>query len=86
MCGAWAPRLSAKRYTQISREGEFIQETRLAKGEAIQLQRRWRGQIYATEVSAFARGTLIWVKPGVPFEAINVRIDTEGRWVFVLGR
>ena len=41
--------------------------------------------MYATEASAYARGILIWVKPGVTLEELEVKVDKEGRWVFVRG-
>ena len=52
----------------------------------MQLQRRWRGQIFATEYSAYARGLLIWVWAGVPFESAGTKIDKGGRYVLVEGR
>lgn len=63
----------------------LLQETHLPKPEIALLQRRWRCQIYATGYSAFARGVLIWVRPGVPFEIQDTVIDAEGRYVIVRG-
>ena len=64
----------------------LLQETHLVDIEVKQLQKRWRGQIYATEYSAFARGALVWVRAGVPFELAAKRIDKEGRYVLLDGK
>ena len=29
---------------------------------------------------------MIWIRPGVPFEASEVRVDKDGRWVMLKGR
>ena len=87
--GLGSPTKRQKIHTYLNRRKAQIvclQETHLAKGEAVKLQRRWRGQIFATESSAFARGALIWIRAGVPFEVTSSRIDKEGRWVLVHGR
>ena len=84
-----SPSKRQKIYAYLCRRGAhivYLQETHLAKGEAIKLQRRWRGKVFATETSAFAKGALIWVRPGVPFEPLETRIDKEGRWVLSKGR
>ena len=89
MCGAWVHQLKDKVHSYMQRRGIHVaclQETHLAKGEPVKLQRRWRWKVYATAASAFAKEALIWVCPGVPFEAIETRIDTEGRWVLIMGR
>ena len=87
--GLGSPAKRQKVYAYLNRRKAQIvclQETHLAKGEAIKLQRRWRGQIFATEASAFAKGALVWVRAGVPFEVLSSLIDKEGRWVLVGGR
>ena len=87
--GLGSPTKRQKVHTYLNRRKAQIVcllETHLAKGEAIKLQRRWRGQIFATETSAFARGALVWVRAGVPFEVLSSLIDKEGRWVLVHGR
>ena len=64
----------------------LLQETHLNGVEGKALQKRWRGQIYYTTFSAFARGALIWVRPGVPFQCVKSWIDPDGRYVAVTGR
>ena len=84
-----SPAKRQKVHTYLNRRKAQItclQETHLAEGEAIKLQRRWRGQIFSTEASAFAKGALVWVRAGVPFEVLSSSIDKEGRWVLVNGR
>lgn len=49
------------------------------------MRRRWRGQLYATGYSAFARGALMWVRPDVPFAVTQTLIDVEGRYVIIQG-
>ena len=63
----------------------LLQENHLTTQEATQLQRCWRGQIYAATYSAFARGALVWVRLGIPFEPIDKGIDVEGRYVLLQG-
>lgn len=64
----------------------FLQETHLTQPEGRALQRRWRGQVFATAYSAFVRGALIWVRAGVPFQPLTQIIDPEGRFAAVHGR
>ena len=70
-----------RRHIQIA----CIQETHLTKTELVKLNKRWRGQIFGTHYSAFARGVLIWVAPGIPFVKTKVTIDSEGRYVILTG-
>ena len=87
--GLGSPSKRQKVYAYMCRRGvqiALLQETHLAQGEAIKLQRRWRGKIYATETSAFARGALIWIRTGTPLEVAETRIDKNGRWVLLRGR
>ena len=87
--GLGSPSKRQKIHAYLHRRGVHIallQETHLTKDEVTKLQRRWRGRLYATETSAYARGALIWVRTGVPFEASDIRIDKNGRWVMVRGR
>ena len=87
--GLGLPALRQKIYAYLHRRVAYIayiQETYIAKGEAVRLQRRWRRQIFATEASAFARGALIWVLPGMPLETSEVKIDKDGCWVLLRGR
>ena len=62
-----------------------IQETHLTKLELSKLGKRWRGQTFGTCYSAFARGLLIWLAPGLPFVKSKVIIDPEGRYVLLTG-
>lgn len=50
------------------------------------LRRRWRGQVFGTTYSAHARGTLIWVRAGIPFVHEESLVDEEGRYTFIRGR
>ena len=87
--GLGSPAKRQKVFSYIRRRGVHIaciQVTHLAKGEAIRLQRRWRGRVYATEASTFARGALIWVRPEVLLEVSKTGVDKEDRWVFVKGK
>ena len=70
-----------RRHIQIA----CIQETHLTKVELTKLGKRWRGQVFGMCYSAFARGVLIWVAPGVPFVKTKVTIDQEGRYVLLEG-
>ena len=64
----------------------MLQETHLLREEGAALQKRWRGRVYHTSYSAFSRGVLIWIRPGVPFQEHRVLIDDAGRYVIVCGR
>lgn len=64
----------------------FIQETHLTTTEVAKIHRRWRGIICATTYSAFARGTLIWIRPGVPFREQSRTVDPEGRYALLQGQ
>ena len=64
----------------------LLQETHLVEVEVKRLQKRWRGQLFATEYSGYARGALIWVRAGVPFETTMKKIDRGGRYVLVDGK
>lgn len=64
----------------------YLQETHLNSEEAGRLKRRWRGQVFATTCSAYAKGVLIWIKPGVPFVVKKTWLDEDGRYVLVTGR
>ena len=81
-----------KRYkilSQLNRRGVHIallQETHITLKEGQALQKRWRGQLYYTTYSAFARGTLIWVRHGVPFLQQSSLVDPEGRYVAISGQ
>ena len=84
--GMGSPAKRHKVLMMLKRRGAHIallQETHISKGEALKLQKRWRGRIYATEYSAFARGALIWVRAGVPLEVGKSYIDPEGRHVIL---
>ena len=71
-----------KRGTQIA----MLQETHLTEIEGKALQRRWRGQVFYTSFSAYARGVLIWVRAGVPFQRTSSVIDPKGRYIVIMGR
>ena len=84
--GMGSPTKRHKVLMMLKRRGvhiAFLQETHIGKGEALKLQKRWRGRIFATEYSAFARGALIWVRAGVPLEVGKAHIDPEGRHVIL---
>ena len=42
--------------------------------------------VYVTGYSSYVRGTMIWVRPGVPFTAEESVLDPEGCHKFVKGR
>ena len=50
-------------------------------GELDKVTKRWSGQVFGTGPSAFARGALIWIAPGVPFVKSWVFVDSEDRYV-----
>lgn len=64
----------------------LLQETHITRAEGQALQRRWRGQLFYTTYSAFARGVLIWIRAGIPFQLTRQSVDPEGRFVVVEGR
>ena len=64
----------------------MLQETHLLKEEGAALQKRWKGKVYYTSYSAFSRGVLIWICPGIPFQENKVVVDEAGRYVIVCGR
>ena len=64
----------------------LLQESHLIQTETHKLRRRWRGQLWATNYSTYARGTMIWIRPDVPFTAEETLIDAEGRYVFIKGK
>lgn len=63
----------------------FLQETHLTDTETNKTRKKWRGQFYSTNYSAFSRGTTIWVRHGVPFELLEQRRDDQGRYIFLKG-
>ena len=58
-----------------------LQETHLTDSEVTKITKKWSGQVYAATYSSYARGTLIWVAPGVTFRMTYVEADVEGRYV-----
>ncbi|KAJ1190774.1 hypothetical protein NDU88_000093 [Pleurodeles waltl] len=54
----------------------MLQESHLTQVESDRLRRRWRGQLFTTTYSAYAR-VAVWVRAGVLFEPINIDIDKE---------
>ena len=62
-----------------------LQETHLIESEAIKLGKKWKGQLYAASYSAYARGTLIWIAPGVPYKLQYAEMDIQGRYVMIQG-
>ena len=80
-----------KRYrvsTYIRRMGiriATLQETHLGKGESQKLKKKWRGQLYSSTYSSYARGVSIWVAPQVPFRLLSHRADVELRYILVHG-
>lgn len=57
----------------------------MVDAELAKLKRKWRGQLYSTSYSSFARGATIWVRNGVPFKLLEQRKDVNGRYIFVRG-
>lgn len=63
----------------------FLQESHLTATEAAKLRRKWKGQVFSTSYSAFARGASIWLSNGVPFKVLEQRTDTLRRYILVRG-
>ena len=42
--------------------------------------------MYCTTYSAYARGGLIWVRQGVPFQLARKVCDPEGQYVMMVGQ
>ena len=59
----------------------LLQESHFTAEEALHLQRRWSGQAFSIACSAFARGALIWLRAGIPFQLRDKIIDLGGRYV-----
>lgn len=49
------------------------------------MRKKWRGQLYATNYSAFARGAALWIKHGVPFDLLESKVDDQGRYILLKG-
>ena len=81
-----------KRYgiqAYVKRRGSqvvMLQETHLLREEGAAIQKRWRGRVYHTSYSAFSRGVLTCIRPGVPFPEHRVLIDDAGRYIIVCGK
>ena len=63
-----------------------LQETHLTEAESNKLSKKWKGQLYTANFSSYARGTLIWVAPGVPFNMSYVEGDIDGWYIFLQGK
>ena len=63
----------------------MLQETHLGEGESQKLQKKWRGQLYSSTYSRYARGVSIWIAPQVPFRLLGYRADVGGRYILVHG-
>ena len=64
----------------------MLQETHLTAKEGEALKKRWRGEVYYTAFSAYARGVLIWIRSRVPFQLTESLVDPEGHYVVLVGR
>lgn len=62
-----------------------LQETHLSQEELCKRQKKWRGTFCATTYSAFARGALVWIRPGIPFHETGRKVDIEGRYALLEG-
>ena len=65
-------------YNQIKRMNVDIllmQETHLTAQEGERLRKKWRGQLYNTMHSAYARAAAIWIHPNIPYECEDNIID-----------
>ncbi|KAJ1098413.1 hypothetical protein NDU88_003524 [Pleurodeles waltl] len=86
--GIHTPKRRYSIYSYLKRHSvhiAFLQDTHLALPEVSRLRRRWRGQLNAMGYSTFAKGALIWIRPGVPFvEEVQI-VDDQGRYVLVQG-
>lgn len=63
----------------------FLQETHLHSGEIMRIKRSRFSQVYHSKFSARARGAAILIQNNVPFEAEEVIVDLNGRYVIVSG-
>lgn len=64
----------------------YLQESHLVDSETLRTCKKWRGQLYSTNYSAFSRGVTIWLRHGVPFELIEQRRDDQGRYILLKGK
>ncbi|KAJ1118887.1 hypothetical protein NDU88_007074 [Pleurodeles waltl] len=63
----------------------MLQETHLAKSSLEYTKVKWKGQLYGTTFSTYARGVAIWIAPGVPYVTSRVQCDPNGRYVLLEG-
>ncbi|KAJ1187054.1 hypothetical protein NDU88_003833, partial [Pleurodeles waltl] len=63
----------------------MLQETHLDKSSLEHTKVKWKGQLYGTTFSTYARGVVIWIAPGVPYVTSRVQVDPHGRYVLLEG-
>lgn len=64
----------------------FLQETHLRTSDTPRLKRAWMGHLFHSKFSQKARGADIIIHKRVMFEPTETIIDTNGRFVIVLGK
>lgn len=86
--GLHRPRKCYATYSYIKRQQAqiaFLQETHLTAPEQHKLQVKWRGTLCAMSYSPYARGALIWLRPGTPFQETRRVVDKDGRYALLEG-
>lgn len=63
----------------------FLQETHIRSVDNLRLSRRWAGQVFQSNFQSKARGVAILISNTVRFTVSNVQIDSDGRYVIVVG-
>lgn len=63
----------------------FLQETHIRSVDNLRLSRRWAGQVFQSNFQSKARGVAILINNTVRFTVSNVQIDSDGRYVIVVG-
>ena len=61
----------------------FLQETYSTKEVENFWKKQWKGEMFSSHGSEHSRGVLILIKNSLEFELIFVRLDKEGRFVFL---
>lgn len=63
----------------------FLQESHLTDAEHCKLGKQWQGQIYYSSFTSQARGVVILLRKGIPFQLEHLERDKGGRYVLVRG-
>ncbi|XP_051794339.1 calcium-binding mitochondrial carrier protein SCaMC-2-B isoform X1 [Acanthochromis polyacanthus] len=71
---------------QLNTDIAFLQETHVCTADSASLSKKWSGQIFQSNFQSKSRGVAIMVGRHVQFTASNVKADTAGRFVIVVGK